>query len=196
MDGGLDLHSIQALANLVSPPQDDGDSDDDKPTGGSTYTKLGPGDIGPAPKSQSTEEPESSETKDPAKAKDIWADEEVIEGAAMDDLDDPRPQPDYEFIYKQAVHSEDMYLQMGNKTPATASCEELKVRISLPGTKGADIFLDVKKQFIDLRAPKYKLGLHLPHPVDHKSGKAQWDNTKETLTVTLKMTRDLDFINF
>ena len=40
------------------------------------------------------------------------------------------------------------------------------------------------------------LGLHLPHPVDHKSGKAQWDGKIETLSVTLRMKRDYDFMNF
>ena len=41
-----------------------------------------------------------------------------------------------------------------------------------------------------------KLGLHLPHPVDHKNGKAQWDGNKSQLTISLKMTRDYDFMNF
>jgi len=34
----------------------------------------------------------------------------------------------YEMIYRQAVSSEDMFLQLGNKTPMTSSCEELVVR--------------------------------------------------------------------
>ena len=41
-----------------------------------------------------------------------------------------------------------------------------------------------------------KLGLHLPHPVDHKTGKAQWDGDKEILNVTLRMQREYDFMNF
>ena len=41
-----------------------------------------------------------------------------------------------------------------------------------------------------------KLGLHLPHPVDHKSGKAQWDAKTETLKVTLRIRREYDFMNF
>lgn len=40
------------------------------------------------------------------------------------------------------------------------------------------------------------LGLHLPHPVDSKSGKAEWDGKTETLSVTLKMKREYDFMNF
>jgi hypothetical protein len=34
-----------------------------------------------------------------------------------------------------------------------------------------------------------KLGLHLPHPVDHKIGKAQWDGDKHVLTVTLHIAK-------
>ena len=33
----------------------------------------------------------------------------------------------YEMVYRQAVSSEDMFLQLGNKTPMTSSCEELVV---------------------------------------------------------------------
>ena len=40
------------------------------------------------------------------------------------------------------------------------------------------------------------LGLHLPHPVDSKTGKAQWDSATSTLAVTLTMQRDFDFMNF
>ncbi|KAL3878647.1 hypothetical protein ACJMK2_030978 [Sinanodonta woodiana] len=97
---------------------------------------------------------------------------------------------------KQAVTTEDIYLQMGNKTPTTASCEEMVVKIKLPDTKLADVELDVKNKFLDCRTPKYKLGLHLPHPVDHKSGKAEWDGKKDTLIVTLRIVREFDFMNF
>ena len=41
-----------------------------------------------------------------------------------------------------------------------------------------------------------KLGLHLPHPVDSKNGKAQWDGGRFLLTVSLSMTREYDFMNF
>jgi len=35
----------------------------------------------------------------------------------------------YEILYKQSVTTEDMFLQMGNKTPSTASCEDMVVSI-------------------------------------------------------------------
>lgn len=34
-------------------------------------------------------------------------------------------------IFKQAVTSEDMYLQMSGRNPSSSSCEDLLVRISL-----------------------------------------------------------------
>jgi len=41
-----------------------------------------------------------------------------------------------------------------------------------------------------------KLGLFLPHPVDSKNTKAQFNSESETLSVTLRLNRMLDFINF
>lgn len=41
-----------------------------------------------------------------------------------------------------------------------------------------------------------KLGLHLPHMIDSKNGKAKWDGDKGLLTVTAKMKREYDFVNF
>ena len=41
-----------------------------------------------------------------------------------------------------------------------------------------------------------KLGLFLPHPVDSKNTKAQFNSETQTLSVTLRLNRELDFINF
>jgi hypothetical protein len=61
-------------------------------------------------------------------------------------------QPEYEIVYKQKVTSEDIYLQMGNKTPATASCEDMIVKIKLPGvSKLADIDVNLYDKFLDCR---------------------------------------------
>ena len=45
------------------------------------------------------------------------------------EYDDPRPQPEYDMVFRQAVSAEDVFLGMGNKNPTTASCEELVVRL-------------------------------------------------------------------
>lgn len=84
--------------------------------------------------------------------KDIWDENEVEEGAEFDTSDDPRPQPDYDIIFKQKVTTEEMFLQMGNKTPATSSCEDMIVKIKLPGIeKLADIDLNLFEKFLDCR---------------------------------------------
>ncbi len=37
----------------------------------------------------------------------------------------------YEMHYKQRVTTEDVFLQMGNKNPSSASCEDLVVSLTL-----------------------------------------------------------------
>ncbi|VDI27971.1 Hypothetical predicted protein [Mytilus galloprovincialis] len=152
MDGIMPRDSLFQLRDMfVAPDQgDDSDSDiDDSPIGG--VNKLGPGDLGPQKKEAAPKGIEKTQKK---KTKDIWDDDEVVEGSEYDTIYDPRPQPDYDIIYKQAITSEDMFLQMGNKNNATASCEDMVVKIELPGTKGSDIELDVKSKFLDCRTPR------------------------------------------
>ncbi len=55
---------------------------------------------------------------------------------------------------KQAVTTEDMYLQLGNKTPSSVCCEDMVIKINLPDTKLADVDLDVTDKFLDCRTPK------------------------------------------
>jgi hypothetical protein len=122
-------------------------------------------------------------------------------------------------VYKQAVTPEDMFLGMSGRDPSTHCCEDLVVRgvataagccpqlnqhnpweppwqvkIKLPGTKMAQVNLDVTDKVLDLRAPAFRLHLPLPHSVDSKNGVAKWDAAKETLIVTLRMVREFDFL--
>ncbi|XP_022079704.1 protein PIH1D3-like [Acanthaster planci] len=183
----LPVGGINALAELLKPSDQGESDDDDKPVTASA--KLGPGAIGQTAKTQAApKQPPKKETKD------IWDAEEVSEGAEYEDIDDPRLQPEYDIIFKQAVTTEDMFLQMSNKTPSSVSCEDMVIKIILPNTKMADVDLDLKDKFLSCRTPKYKLGLHLPHPVDSKNGKAQWISDKETLVVTCRMVREYDFL--
>uniref|UniRef100_A0A8C4WH61 Dynein axonemal assembly factor 6 n=1 Tax=Gopherus evgoodei TaxID=1825980 RepID=A0A8C4WH61_9SAUR len=129
-------------------------------------------------------------------SKDIWNTEEVPEGSEFDDIWDPREQPEYEILFKQQVGAEDIFLGMSRKNPSTACCEDMLIKIKLPDTKSSDITLDIQDKILDLRTPKKKLLLHLPHPVDSKNGKACFISEKETLEVTLRMKREFDFINF
>uniref|UniRef100_A0A8D0HU89 Dynein axonemal assembly factor 6 n=1 Tax=Sphenodon punctatus TaxID=8508 RepID=A0A8D0HU89_SPHPU len=128
----------------------------------------------------------------PPRGAPVWAPAPARGGAWS-----PLAAPDlYEILFKQKVGAEDIFLGMSRKDPSTACCEEMLIKIKLPDSKASDILLDVQEKILDLRTPKIKLLLHLPHPVDNKSGKACFLSEKETLEVTLRMRRDLDFINF
>ncbi len=57
----------------------------------------------------------------------------------------------YEFMYKQAVESTDVFLGMSGKDESSTSCEDIVVRIELPGVSSAsELDLDVKPTYIKL----------------------------------------------
>lgn len=85
---------------------------------------------------------------------------------------------------------------MGNKSPATASSENMIVSVYLPGEDHKNIDLKVTKQHLDVISPNFKLDLHLPQPVDPQRGNAKWDKDEEKLIITLDMDREFDYINF
>ncbi len=80
-----------------------------------------PGSVGPP---RATGE---ATAKKETKSKDIWAAEEVLEKQQYE-YDDPRPQPEYDILFKQSVGTEDVFLGMGPKNPTTACCENMVVR--------------------------------------------------------------------
>lgn len=124
-----------------------------------------------------------------------WQEQQV----QMDeDLLDDRKRPEYRISYKQNVCTEDVFLQMGNKTTATASCDELVLDIALPEeTVGIErMDLRVAEREIDLHTPVYRLKLPLVQPVNPDKGKALYDTDKRCLTLRLKMIREFDFVNF
>ncbi|XP_026169866.1 dynein axonemal assembly factor 6 [Mastacembelus armatus] len=185
------VQKLQTLSALLSTQQHDDDDDDEDNKNPTACAKLGPGHIGPPPK----KDKEVSTAYVKKNSKDIWSEEEVVEGSQYDDLADPRPQPEYEIILKQTVGTEDLFLGLRGKDPSSMCCEAMLVKIKLPNTKATDVVLDVKEKFLDLRTPKYKLGLHLPHPIHNQEGKAQFFSEREELEVTLLLNRPMDFIN-
>ncbi|MBN3322975.1 PIHD3 protein, partial [Atractosteus spatula] len=184
MDNMSSAETLQALSSLLYTGQE---SDEDDSISVPPAARMGPGQIGPA---------RAVEKDAPSKdSRQIWSEEEVAEGSQFDDLCDPRPQPEYEILLKQRVGTEDVFLGMSRKNPSSACCESMLVKIKLPNTKITDLVLDVKENFLDLRTPKYKLGLHLPHPVHSEEGRACFITEREELEVTLPMDRPLDGIN-
>lgn len=83
-----------------------------------------------------------------------------------------------------------MYLGLGEKDPGSRQCEEMVVKVDLPGVESAaDIDLDVKKHTILILTPKHKLSTFLPRPVQEDKGKAQWVSAKQQLRVVLPLVR-------
>lgn len=83
---------------------------------------------------------------------EIWATDEVVD-AVEDDVDDGRPAPEFEFVYKQAVQTTDAFLGMDpmGKDPTSTSCEDLLLRVALPGVASvADIDLDLRPESLTL----------------------------------------------
>lgn len=72
----------------------------------------------------------------------------------------------------------------------------LKINVKLPASRFKDVNVDLTDKHLSVRSPKYKLGLHLPHPCDSKNGKAQWISDKDLLKITVRMKREYDFMNF
>ncbi|XP_036412273.1 protein PIH1D3 [Colossoma macropomum] len=188
------FQSLQALSALLSTPADE-ESDEEDGKNVKQMVRMGPGHIG-APSSASEKEEKAVNSAYLKKnTKDIWNVEEVTEGTHLDDLADHRPQPEYEVILKQSVGTEDLFLGMSRKDPSSMCCDSLLVRVKLPDTKASDLALDVRETFLDLRTPKYKLGLHLPHPVHSGEGTARFITERAELEITLPINRPLDCVN-
>ncbi|XP_040000090.1 protein PIH1D3 [Xiphias gladius] len=189
--GVSSLQNLQALSALLSTQDGEVDDDEEESKNVTACAQLGPGHIGPPPKNDK----EVATAYVRKNGKDIWSEEEVAEGSQYDDVADQRPQPEYEIILKQSVRTEDLFLGLSGKDPSSMCCEAMLVKIKLPDTKATEVVLDVKEKFLDLRTPKHKLGLHLPHPIHSHEGKAQFFSERGELEVTLLLKRSMDLIN-
>ncbi|XP_066508977.1 dynein axonemal assembly factor 6-like [Hoplias malabaricus] len=188
------IQSLQALSALLSTAADE-ESDEEDTKNVKPMAKMGPGHIGASSSTSGKEKKAVSSVYLKKNTTDIWDVEEVTEGTHLDDLTDPRPQPEYDIILKQSVGTEDLFLGMSRKDPSSMCCESMLIKVKLPDTKTSDVMLDVRETFLDLRTPKYKLGLHLPHPVHSGEGTARFVTEKSELEITLPMNRPLDVIN-
>ncbi|XP_053987312.1 dynein axonemal assembly factor 6 isoform X1 [Hylaeus volcanicus] len=196
MDGCLGCQDIKALQNLISPPIDNSDSEDDLPQAGARKLCFsGPSDIGAQTVANGA--PENAGPHGPLKEgpDDIWHPSEA-DKAQYSETCDPREVPEYEMKFKQAVSAEDVFLGMGFKTPSTASCEWLAILVKMPQESRDRVELTVESDAIDVRSPRYRLHLATPHPVDPSVSSAKWHTDVSALEVTLKLVRELDAVNF
>lgn len=109
-----------------------------------------------------------------------------------------RKRPEYQLTYRQAVGVEDVYLQMGNRTTATASCENLLLDIILSGdpTPLEKIDLKLTENEIVVSTSVYFLKLPLPATIEVDRTEAKYDSQLEKLTLILHLKREFDFVNF
>jgi hypothetical protein len=124
-----------------------------------------------------------------AKAKAIWASDEIPSEDALLNIQDDRPCPRYEISYKQEVGTQDTFLGFGDKTPGSADASHLVVKIHFPGSTMKELDVDVTKERIKAESKALRLFTYLPVPVDSANGKAQFDTKKEVLTITLPIMR-------
>ena len=179
------LAEDEAAASAPPPPPSYGKDAPVKVKG------MTPGMIGPP----ATHKPKAAAppTK-PADPNASWDADEVGEaGDADEDEDAGRAQPEYDVVFKQNVSPEDMFLGIDPlRNPGVAMSDELTLRVKLPGTKLADIELDVRSTFVRVGAPKFRLKAYLPEQVDEQKGNAKWDAEKAELKVTLPIIHDWD----
>ncbi|KAL5281302.1 PIH1D3 family protein [Megaselia abdita] len=102
---------------------------------------------------------------------DSWLDKQQNEDEL---LLESRKVPNYKMSYKQAVGTEDLFLQMGNKTSSTISCEDIIISIELPEetVPVEQMDLDITENEIDLQTPIYRLKIPLVHGIDPDLGNA------------------------
>ncbi|CAF3714068.1 unnamed protein product [Rotaria sordida] len=128
---GFEINQLANLLKQSDPNRDDSDSDDDQPKKNATAHFTPASFISQAQKTAKTIENVNAETPkklSTVNSKDIWQIDEVPDNnIQIQDQVDKRPQPEYEMHYKQRVTTEDVFLQMGNKNPSSASCEDLMV---------------------------------------------------------------------
>lgn len=197
--------TIKLLQNLLSPSRDESDSETDEfipkdgvkfggPSSVDNFEKEEPQEPSTNSAGQTIQCAEKSKTESET---EIGLCEDREPHLVADDFD-YRQTPEYQIIYKQFVTPEDIYLQIGNRTSSTASCEELCIDIRMPDESVGieQMELNINQNDIDLKTPIYRLKLPLVQKINPDFGKAQWNREKKILRLNLIMKREFDCINF
>lgn len=177
------VEDLENLAKLISPNEEPSSAYANFSSG----STLNPGSFG---QSKTETAPPHAQIKtiiNRAPKQEIWQEEDITVQPKV--KADDRPEPEYDILYKQRVGPEDVYLGLSGLNPSSAHCQDLLVKIKLPGTRRQDVTIEVEQNSLRLQAPNYKLSLFLPHPVHDKQGSAQWDAQLETLSVALPIDR-------
>ncbi|RZB38734.1 uncharacterized protein BDFB_006908 [Asbolus verrucosus] len=184
-----DFYDIQQLVKLFNPPRDDDnfDSDNDNEEN-ATKDEATPAN------------PKTTKVNPYAKIELERQEHDITDDTILPPQDevssDWKKTPKWNISYRQKVTASDVFLQMGAKTPATASCEDMIVTIDLPGEHMQNMDIKVLTQSLEVSSPNFSLKIPLPQLVHPQKGDAKWDKDEEKLTITLRMEREFDFVNF
>jgi len=176
---------ILSLQNLLSTDNDGEEVDPLQSHNFAAASASGP--ISKVPIGQNPDtwiEPTKASTNDDD---EIWGADEVPHAESFPERDatDSRPQPKYEFFYKQCVDSSDVYLGLADKSPGSSDCDTLVVKVFFPRHKLSDLDLDVKKNSLRVESDKFCLRIYLPQSVNSDEGAAKFDIDTGILSVTL-----------
>ncbi|XP_036327340.1 dynein assembly factor 6, axonemal-like [Rhagoletis pomonella] len=190
--------SIRMLRDLLTPPEErdnsDTDNDDEPIARRNNFTPANIGSKCSGEDKQKQVRTEALEQPVPTSIEE-WQEQQERQDA---EILETRKRPEYSMTYRQAVGTEDLYLQMGNRTNATASCEDLLLDILLPDeTTPADkMDLSITEDEVDLATPIYRLKLPLPHKVNVDRCRAKYVAELRKLCLTLRLQREFDYVNF
>eukprot|EP00913_Durusdinium_trenchii_P020108 g18896.t1 len=117
--------------------------------------------------------------------KAIWqADEfKAASGVVVKSEGDDRAIPKYEILPRQKLQASDAYLNLQEMDPSSDRCQELLIKVWLPGEQLRDISVDVLEDRLLLQATKHQLNVALPHKVRKDAGNAKWDKLQGVLSV-------------
>lgn len=129
MDSGTisTVSALQALSNLLYSEDQKEDFYSEQTLCSTSSGSINPGNIG----THLTENVKVFSANSDDTAENIWNTEEIPEKAEFDDQWDGRELPEYEFVFKQQVRTEDLFLGLTRKDSSTACCENLVVCLSL-----------------------------------------------------------------
>lgn len=185
---GGNLSDISGLSSLLTESkaaQEAKESHFQQKPGASSATVV---KRGPASSTATTDASEAK-TK-PSASSSIWDEAEVPTDEALAAINDGRPAPRYELSYKQSVGTQDTILGLSDKTPLTSDCTHLVVKIHFPGANKRDLDVDVKKNRLKATSKTHRLFTYLPVDVDQNNGKAEFDVSREVLTLTLPIVHE------
>ena len=176
MDIPASLDAVSSLSTLLRESQQAQENFEQQ--------QLAPAQLNPTVVKQATDIQKNSS--------DIWVVDEIPSEDALISRKDTRPEPKYEFRYKQAEGTEDTYFGMSDKTPGSMDCTHIVIKIHFPGSTMKSLDLDVTKNRISAESRTHRLFTYLPVNVYHDKGEAKFDPKKEVLTVTLPIMSDED----